>query len=101
MTNLIVLDLSHNNISEIEGLDALTKLKTLILSHNQISETKGFDNLVELTDLLIDHNQISEVKGLKNLYKLRCLDFRRNPAEDNYKKSSYIGDRIFINDKFP
>ena len=50
-----------------------TNLTWLDLSFNQITRIEGLDALVELTDLSLLDNQISELEGLDSLRKLQCL----------------------------
>jgi len=66
------------DISEIEGLDALSKLETLILENNQITEIKGLENLTNLEELNLNINLISEIKGLEKLTNLQTLYLNGN-----------------------
>ena len=50
--NLMILDLSLNHISNIEGLDKLTFLKYLDLSKNRIEKIKGLSALQNLEKLV-------------------------------------------------
>lgn len=68
----------HSEISEIEGLENLVKLKELILYSNKISEIKGLDELINLEILDLGGNRISEIKGLDNLINLKKLNLREN-----------------------
>ena len=74
----------------------------LDLSSNQITEMNGFNNLFELRDLILNKNRIYTVKGLKNLQKLRLLSFRGNPAEEFHPNYGlYSGEDLFLNEEFP
>jgi len=53
-----MLDLAFNRISEIRGLDKLTRLKKLFLSANKISKIENLDNLQELDLLELGDNRI-------------------------------------------
>jgi len=78
---IMTLDLSRKgikNISEIEGLEALTELRVLNLSKNQISEIKGLDTLKNLVELDLSSNIITEIRGLTNLTNLRKLNLKEN-----------------------
>ncbi len=82
LTDLQILWLNANQISEIKGLDALTKLQSLDLSANKIREIKGLDALVNLVELNLIANQISEIKGLDALTKLQTLYLYRNQISE-------------------
>lgn len=56
-TNLTWLDLSFNQISEIQGLEQLTKLQDLSLFNNQIACLQGLDTLQNLNVLSIGERQ--------------------------------------------
>lgn len=77
----IYLDLAGNRISEIKGLDNLTKIEDLDLGTNQILEIKGLENLVNLKELFLPGNRISEVKGLDNLVNLKEVWLNNNRIE--------------------
>ncbi len=83
LTKLKELDLSQNQISEIKGLDNLNNLRVLLLGYNKVSEIKGLKYLNNLQHLGLMDNQISEIKGLENLKKLIELDLKRNPIPEN------------------
>lgn len=46
MVNLEILDLSFNRIEKLEGLSALTRLKTFYIVHNKISKIEGLETVV-------------------------------------------------------
>ena len=70
------LNLTNKGIKDIEniqGLDKLSNLHILDLSNNLISQIKGLDKLKKLEILCLNNNQITEIKGLDNLENLRVL----------------------------
>ncbi len=74
-------DLSYdtgNQISEIKGLNSLPNLKILNLSNNFIKQIKGIDNLKNLEYLYLVNNSISEIQDIENLEKLRYLNLEKN-----------------------
>ncbi|KAJ4977132.1 hypothetical protein NE237_002238 [Protea cynaroides] len=76
---LHVLNLSKNNISIIEGLRELTRLRILDLSYNRIFKIgHGLAYCSSLKELYLAGNKISEVEGLHRLLKLNILDLRFN-----------------------
>ncbi len=52
------MDLSSNQITEMEGLSELTSIREIILTHNQITDIKGLKNLHGLTTLGLMYNKI-------------------------------------------
>lgn len=76
---LHMLNLSKNNISTIEGLRELTRLRVLDLSYNRILRIgHGLASCSSLKELYLAGNKISEVEGLHRLLKLTVLDLRFN-----------------------
>ena len=81
-TNLIELEFSKNQISDVTPLKNLTKLTHLSLGINQISDVTPLKNLTKLTHLSLGINQISDVTPLKNLTNLIELDLLSNRISD-------------------
>ncbi|CAI9777950.1 unnamed protein product [Fraxinus pennsylvanica] len=76
---LHILKLSKNNISTIEGLRDLTRLRVLDLSYNRISRIgQGLSNCMLIKELYLAGNKISNVEGLHRLLKLTVLDLSFN-----------------------
>ena len=55
-------------------------MENLDLADNQISEIKGLEELTRLTDLDLQNNQITEIKGLGTLEVLARIFLRNNPV---------------------
>ena len=55
------------------------KVTTLYLGDNQLTDVKGLENLTRLTVLQLDDNQLTDVKGLEKLTKLNQLFLNNNP----------------------
>ncbi|KAI9075352.1 hypothetical protein K1719_042757 [Acacia pycnantha] len=76
---LHALNLSKNNITTIEGLRELTRIRVLDLSYNRILRIgHGLASCSSLKELYLAGNKISEVEGLHRLLKLNVLDLRFN-----------------------
>ncbi|CAA2994328.1 uncharacterized protein LOC111380645 isoform X2 [Olea europaea subsp. europaea] len=76
---LHILNLSKNNISTIEGLRDLSRLRVLDLSYNRLLRIgHGLASCSSLKELYLAGNKISEVEGLHRLLKLNVLDLRYN-----------------------
>eukprot|EP00435_Cladocopium_sp_Y103_P017007 s4054_g4.t1 len=77
LKQLTWLDLSFNNIREIEGLGELHELLDLSLYHNQIEEIRDrLDGCSKLNILSLGHNNISDLRQidyLRQFQNLRCL----------------------------
>jgi protein phosphatase 1 regulatory subunit 7 len=71
------LCLRNNKLTKIEGLVSNKTLKILDLSENEIEDVEGLDNL-NLTELYLSANKIQIVKGFTKLDKLRVLDLSIN-----------------------
>ncbi len=68
-------------ISEILGLSNLKHLKSLNISNNQVTDLNGLENLNNLIKLNIANNKIEpieDIKVLKNLKDLRSLNLSGN-----------------------
>ncbi len=63
------------SLSQITGLSNLKQLKTLDLSNNQIGDLEGINELANLTHLVLPNNQISDLKNLKYINQLTNLQF--------------------------
>ncbi len=82
LPNLKQLNISHNKITEIKGLDQLNQIQQLDISRNQITEIKGLDKLNQLQHLDISSNQIKEIKGLDKLNQLQILNISSNKIKE-------------------
>lgn len=62
-TNIEVLVLSYNNLTNLVELEELAQIKKLDVSHNKITTLSGLSSL-PLEHLDISHNQISSTESL-------------------------------------
>ena len=91
--NLTYLDLSHNNIKEIDSQDfkSLRKLCTLNLSHNKLEKIPGyaFQYLESLTELLLNNNKLVSLNlyAFGYLSKLQTLTLSNNQIGNDTLKS--------------
>ena len=72
------LDLSDNQITEMNGIERFSNLKCLKLNNNRITNINGLENLKNLQKLFLRNNKISEIKGLENLRNLKHLELSGN-----------------------
>eukprot|EP00698_Gefionella_okellyi_P001652 TRINITY_DN11551_c0_g1_i1.p1 TRINITY_DN11551_c0_g1~~TRINITY_DN11551_c0_g1_i1.p1 ORF type:complete len:978 (+),score=242.72 TRINITY_DN11551_c0_g1_i1:145-3078(+) len=91
LTQLRILDLSHNAIKRMDGMKTTTKLHTLNLSFNRIKTVRGVDTLPHLKSVNLANNGIVATEALQALSALRklvTLDLRNNPVTtvSNYRQ---------------
>jgi len=72
------LDFSSNKLTDVTGLEKLTKLEELKLGDNQLTNVKGLENLTQLTTLHLYKNKLTNVKGLEKLTQLEGLNLYGN-----------------------
>lgn len=81
-THLVVLDLSNNGLTQIQGLRQLKRLKSLRLEQNRIEKIEGLEGLRRLVHLSLRLNRIDVVENLQNLQCLEILDISNNELKD-------------------
>ncbi len=59
-TALVELDLSHNQLAKIDGLDRMTELTVLRLDHNALKQLEGLEGCRKLRHISVTHNQVWE-----------------------------------------
>ena len=78
------LDLKQNQLTDVKGLEKLTKLtklKELTLKENKLTDVKGLEKLTQLKKLYLHSNQLTKVpKELENLTQLTYLNLLYNTA---------------------
>lgn len=88
MEKLMILNLSRNEISEIESeaFAVLVKLKILDLSCNKIAQVdvKSFDGLTELEELNLEYNLLTQLPGdvFEDLLNLKVLILSHNKIQE-------------------
>jgi hypothetical protein len=87
--NLTQLDLSHNQIGTIQGLETVPNLRILDLAFNKITSMGGLENNLELVDINLEFNLIPGIYGIKNLHKLRYLNLVNNPISISAMEVEY------------
>jgi U2 small nuclear ribonucleoprotein A' len=79
------IDLSDNQITHVENIPKLRRLRTLIIANNSVSRisSDAFESLPELTSLVLSNNRISRLSTLlplTNLRRLERLSLIHNPV---------------------
>lgn len=82
LTQLKSLHLSFNEIKDITPLVELKKLKNLYLSDNQITNLDALGALTELTELGIQNNYIQDLSPLQSSSALKSLHTHSNQIQD-------------------
>ena len=62
-----------NEITKIENLDDLTKLKNLNLVLNKITKIENIEHLTNLERLYLHYNPITKIENIDNLTKLKTF----------------------------
>ena len=87
LVNLEILYLNNNSIRRISGLDSNTKLQELYLGENMIPRIEGLNHLSQLTVLSLYDNQIARIEGLEETKQLKKLNLARNKVEEINKSA--------------
>ncbi len=95
-TNLSVLELGSNQISDLAPLIGLTSLQTLGLGSNQISDISTLGTSTGLRQLYLGGNQIQDVTPLANLSQLTSLDLASNQIQSIAALSSLSNVQILF-----
>ncbi len=82
LSNLEVLFLDNNQLTEASWLAGLTKLNNLILSDNQLADISPLAGLVALNWLYLGGNIIEDVSALSALLELETLSLYDNAVRD-------------------
>ena len=92
--SIVEVDLSHNQIDNVEALDVFPNLKLLILDHNNITSMNSFPSLSKLETLSISYNGIRILDNFlvnvctkfPNLKHLNVMKNPVNPMFDSEEK---------------
>lgn len=76
------LILKERNITNIDGIQCFTNLRFLDLSKNNIRDINLLDNLDLVSTLILDHNKISDIKVLIEMDRLSYAGLNYNEIND-------------------
>ena len=82
LVNLEELNLYGNSISNIEAISDMTKLKKLTVEHNNVSDLSAVAGLESLEYINIAYNNVSGLPDLSNLKSVYYLDANNNQLTD-------------------
>lgn len=83
-TDLMMLDLGHNHITNLENFRGLTKMRVLIMADNKITNIDPIADFKDLEFCELFLNDITDMSPLQNLKYLVDLNLTYNPVGDNY-----------------
>ena len=69
---------SNNQISSIQPITNLRRLKVLHLFNNKLTSVADIGLLVELTELNLSNNTITDISGVENMLQLQTLKLAHN-----------------------
>jgi len=96
LTNLTVLNLGWNQISDIRALAGLTDLTELRLFDNRISDIGALAGLTDLMYLYLDNDQVGDLSPLAGLTHLQLLCMDGNPSISNLGPLSGLTDLDYL-----
>lgn len=70
-------------ITDISGIEVLTKLTNLDLRRNQIANIKPISKLTSITELRLSKNQIQSIEPVRRLLNLNALSVGKNDFNSN------------------
>jgi len=77
-----IYEMACSGIDSLDGIEYCINLVALDISDNQISDISNLWNLRHIEELFLANNQISYIDTLGNLLKLRILDLSGNQIDD-------------------
>jgi hypothetical protein len=73
LVNLEILDCSNNQLTSLREIENLRNLERLDCSNNQLTSLRGIENLRNLEILWCSNNQLTSLEGIENLRNLEIL----------------------------
>lgn len=82
MKKLVSIDLNHDDIISLEGLQYCTNLKKINLSHNHVESIEQLKSLSKLEEINLYNNEVTDISALSNLVNLKKIDLAENNIKD-------------------
>ncbi len=82
MKKIVSIDLNHNNIESLEGIEYCSNLKNINLTSNKVKSIEPLRNLEKIEFMNLHDNNIQDISALKELVKLKELDLSNNYIEN-------------------
>jgi internalin A len=77
-TDLMLIDLGNNEITDLTPIANLKKLQSVSLAHNKIVDLKPLENLTAMQLLDVSDNEVSDLAPLSGMFNLRTLYVANN-----------------------
>jgi len=81
-TNVTIIDLNDQDISDLRPISGLTKLKTINLRQSRLTDITPLQGLTNLETLVLRGNNIRDLRPLASLANLKELDLMNNGITD-------------------
>ena len=81
-TELMLIDLEDNEISDLTPIASLEKLQSVTLAGNQIRDLTPLKHLTKMQLLDLSDNQITDLSDLESMLNLRTLYVAKNQVKD-------------------
>uniref|UniRef100_UPI00398E77B4 leucine-rich repeat-containing protein 9 isoform X3 n=1 Tax=Pristiophorus japonicus TaxID=55135 RepID=UPI00398E77B4 len=78
LSQITILNLHGNSLSNLKGISKLTNLQKLFVSFNELVQLDDLSNLPHLVYLDASHNQLITLDGFKGMENLKHLDLSWN-----------------------
>lgn len=75
------LYISYCGLNDFDHLQDLTSLELLDISANELSDVNQLGEFLKLTDLILYNNKLNHVEGIERFQHLRRLDLSLNPIQ--------------------
>jgi len=79
--SVTILNCSNAGLTDLKGIEKLTKLEKLYCSDNKLISLKGIENLKKLIKLHCSDNELTSLKGIEKLTNLKILFCYSNNLE--------------------
>lgn len=98
LSNIEIIDLSNNGISDASFLKPLTKLKSVNLSNNALKDISSIVDNQNLEYLDLENNDINSINKIQFMQKIKYLNLTDNSLKDISPLSSSYGlESVFLN----
>jgi len=81
-TDLVALDVGHNNIKDLSFVKNLKKLKLLIIAYGRITDLSPLEDLPDLEFLEFQRNFVEDISPLAKIKSLKWINLTWNPTKD-------------------
>jgi len=94
LSNLRVLSIQSNRLTDLSGLQSLTNLEELYVAHNGITSLAGLENNTKLNTLDITGNRVESLEGIAHLSEMNQFWASDNQIKDINHLDLYLGPKL-------